>query len=128
MHEAGLLHAAVAALVAAAGDRPIGRVTLAIGPGVDRGAAEQAWLTAAAGGAAAAAVVGWEQAEDTLACLACGRQYHGDRLTRCPACGGDGLVVSPAREIEIVDWWSAGPPADGPPADGPPGETPGHPA
>lgn len=108
MHEAGLLNAAVAAVITAAGDRQVREVTLAIGPGVDRGAAEQAWRHAAEGGAAAKAAVHWESASDMLACLDCGVEYFGDRLTRCPACDSNGLVVTPAREIEIVDW-AAGP-------------------
>ncbi len=103
MHETGLLRAAVSALVAAA-EGPVGRVRLAIGAGVDREAAEAAWRTASAGTPAAAARVEWLAALDRLSCLTCGGSYEGDRLTRCPTCGGDGLVVEPAPEIVIVDW------------------------
>ncbi|MEV0743256.1 hypothetical protein AB0I51_46780 [Streptomyces sp. NPDC050549] len=42
MHEAGLLAAAVSALAAAVDGRPLHRVTLALGPGVDPDAARHA--------------------------------------------------------------------------------------
>src|SRR5512139_2479595 len=108
MHEAGLSHAAVNAVIEAAGDRTVVSVRLAIGPGVEKDAAAQAWVHCAEGTTAAQAVVTWEQARDSLACLECGDEYPGDRLTCCPVCGANGLVVAPASEIEIVDW-AAGP-------------------
>ncbi len=104
MHEAGLLNAAVAAVTAAAEGRPVLQITLAIGPGVEIAAAEQAWRQAAAGGVVEGATVTWRRAHDTLSCLACGHEYPGDRLTPCPLCGANGLVIAPAHEIEIVDW------------------------
>lgn len=104
MHETGLLFAAVAQLTDATGHRPLSRVELAIGPGVDPGAAAQAWQRAAKGGPAEHATVAWTSATDILACLGCGEEYSGDRLTRCPVCGADGLVTSPAPEIEIAGW------------------------
>ncbi|MCK2216950.1 hydrogenase maturation nickel metallochaperone HypA [Actinomadura sp. ATCC 31491] len=109
MHETGLIRAAVAAVVTAAGGRRVLHVTLALGPGVGPDAAEQAWRQAAAGGPAEGARLAWRRARDGLACLGCGRDYPGDRLTRCPDCGGDGLVVSPAPEVEIVTWTAAPP-------------------
>lgn len=104
MHETGLLHAAVAALADAADGRPIAEVTLAIGPGVDPDAAAHAWSAAVPGTPAAQAAVTWIRAEDGLTCLTCGRDYTGDRLSRCPRCAGNGLVVAPAPEIEILGW------------------------
>lgn len=104
MHEAGLLTAAVAAVCDAAGSQPVREVTLALGPGIDRGAAAQAWRIAVAGGPLAGAAVRWESTGDLVQCLTCGEQYAGDAVTACPSCGGDGLVVQPAPELAIVQW------------------------
>lgn len=104
MHEQGLLNAAVAALVEAAGPLPVHDVVLATGPGVDPEAARAAWAAAAAGSPAQEAVVSWRNAYDVLACFDCGREYPGGTGERCPDCAGDGLVVHPAPEITILDW------------------------
>jgi len=104
MHEAGLLAAAVSALAAAVDGRPLRRVTLALGPGIDPDAARHAWQHATTGSLAAQAMVTWATAADTLTCLGCGRDYPGDRLAPCPVCGADGLVTRPAPEIEILDY------------------------
>ncbi|MHB9863569.1 hydrogenase maturation nickel metallochaperone HypA [Streptomyces sp. YIM S03343] len=104
MHEAGLVAAAVCALASAVDGRPLRKVTLAIGPGVDPGAARHAWEHATAGSPAAQTMVTWARASDTLTCFDCGRDYPGDRLTPCPDCGADGLVTRPAPEVEILDY------------------------
>lgn len=103
MHEAGLLGAAVAVLAERSGD-PVHSVVLAVAPSVDRQAARTAWDTAAAGTLLADAEVTFTTSADTLRCLDCAVEYDGDRLTVCPACGGNGLVVHEAHELEIVDW------------------------
>ena len=105
MHEVGLLKAAVAEVVARTADEPPGHVVLAIGPGVDQGAAAAAWEDAAAGTPIALAEVAWQQAMDVLRCLECGTTYEGRKLDRCPSCAGDGLVVRPAPELAIEDWF-----------------------
>lgn len=110
MHEVGLLNAAVSALRSAVDGRPLRRVTIAIGPGVDPDAARHAWQHATAGSPAANAEVTWAPATDTLTCLDCGQDYPGDRLTRCPGCGGNGLVTEPAPEVEILDYEEITPP------------------
>jgi len=92
------------ALLAIAGNRPVTAVTVALGPSMDPDAARTAWSAAAAGTAAATAAVTWSEAPDTLHCLSCGRDYPGDRLTPCPGCGGDGLVVVEAPAVEITAW------------------------
>lgn len=108
MHEVGLLAAAVSDITAATAGRPVATVVLALGSGVDTEAAAQAWQTAANGTSLAGAEVVWQRGSDVLACLDCSREYDGDRLTRCPSCSGNGLVVSAAAEIAIVDWAVAG--------------------
>lgn len=135
MHEGGLMAATVAALQEAAlkeaalkeaagrqsvsGARqatpvasPLSRVVLGMGPGVNRAAAEAAWAVAASGTAVARARVDWVRVDDVLVCLDCEHEFTGGRLTRCPSCGGNGLVVGPAAEITVLDW-EAGQPATG---------------
>jgi Zn finger protein HypA/HybF involved in hydrogenase expression len=104
VHERGPVSGAVVALLATAGNRPVTAVTVALGPSMDPDAARTAWSAAAAGTAAATAAVTWSEAPDTLHCLSCGRDYPGDRLTPCPGCGGDGLVVVEAPAVEITAW------------------------
>lgn len=105
MHEQGLLAAAAAAL---AETGVITEVTIAIGPGVDPDSAASAWRTAVRATPLAGAHVHWRRARDLLRCLDCAHEYRGDRLTRCPRCGQDGLVVEPAPELAIEDWRPAG--------------------
>ncbi len=104
MHEMGLLAAALGEIVAANRERPITRVDLALGPGIDEAAARQAFGLAAAGTLAEHADVVMTRAADTLACLSCGNAYPGDRLTRCPSCAETGLVIRVAPEVEVTGW------------------------
>lgn len=104
MHERGPVTGAVAALLAATRNRSVAAVTVALGPGMDPAAARTAWSTAAAGTAVEAATVTWSAAPDALRCLGCGRDYTGDRLTACPGCGGDGLVIAPAPAVAVMAW------------------------
>ncbi len=104
MHEGGLADGAVAALLAAAGDRPVTRVWVAVGPAVDIDALRAQWEHAAEATPLAAAAVEWSTAADELACFDCGDDYRGTRLTCCPGCGGTGLVVAPAPELAVEDW------------------------
>jgi Zn finger protein HypA/HybF involved in hydrogenase expression len=105
MHEAGLLSAAVSAL-AERRSEPVREVVLAVAPSVDVEAARVAWDAAASGTVLADAQVSFTTARDTLQCLDCGHEYDGDRLTVCPQCGGNGLVVHEAHELEILSWTS----------------------
>jgi hydrogenase nickel incorporation protein HypA/HybF len=104
VHEAGLVRAAVAALVDAAGGRPMRAVVLAVGAGVDVDSAAAAWQLAAAGTGLEGASVTWRRCHDTLRCFTCGREYEGDALARCPSCGGTGIVVARAAEIAVLEW------------------------
>lgn len=103
MHEAGLLGAAVGALSERT-DTPVRSVRLAVASTVHLDAARAAWDAAAAGTVLEGAAVDFTTAQDTLSCLDCGKEYDGDRLTPCPDCGANGLVVHEAHELEIVDW------------------------
>lgn len=105
MHEAGLLSAAVSALTERRSE-PVRAVVLAVAPTVDVDAARAAWDAAAAGTVLADAEVSFATAQDTLQCLDCSHEYDGNRLTVCPQCGGNGLVVHEAHELEIVSWAS----------------------
>ncbi len=107
MHETGLLYAAIAEVTEATGSWPVIRVSLAIGPDIDEQVADQAWRQASAGTTAEGATVTWSRSTHTLSCLHCGRLYHGDRLTRCTSCSGNGLVVVSAPEIELLGWATA---------------------
>jgi Zn finger protein HypA/HybF involved in hydrogenase expression len=104
VHEAGLVRAAVAALVDAAAGRPMRTVVLAVGAGVDVDAAATAWRTAAIGTCLEATEVDWQRASDRLRCFACGIEYDGEPLDLCPSCGGTGIVVTRAPELAAVDW------------------------
>src|SRR5450759_4299680 len=96
--------AVVSALTTASEGRPVTTVSIALAPSVDPDAAAAAWQAAAAGLPLAGAAVRWLPAQDRLACLDCGREYDGDRLTQCPDCAGNGLVVRAAPELELLDW------------------------
>ncbi|WP_131747357.1 hydrogenase/urease maturation nickel metallochaperone HypA [Frankia sp. Cppng1_Ct_nod] len=104
MHEAGLARAAVAALVDATAGEFVRTVVLAVGTGVDVDSAAAAWHGAAGGTCLEACVVEWRRVSDRLRCFACGREYDGERLDLCPACGGNGIVIRAADELAVVDW------------------------
>ena len=91
---------------------PLSHVVLGMGPGVNRAAAETAWAVAASGTAVARARVDWVRVDDVLVCLDCEHQFSGNRLSRCPACGGNGLVVGPAADVTVLDWEAGRPTAE----------------
>jgi hydrogenase nickel incorporation protein HypA/HybF len=103
MHEAGLLSAAVSALLER-NEEAVRAVVLAVAPTVDVDAARAAWDAAATGTVLSGAQVSFTTALDTLTCLDCATAYDGNRLTPCPQCGGNGLVVHEAHEVEIIGW------------------------
>ena len=104
MHEAGLVRAAVAALVDAAAGRQLNSVVFAVGTGVDLDSAAAAWQTSAAGTCLEATRVEWRRAADRLRCFACGLEYDGEPLDFCPSCGNTGIVVTRAPELTAIDW------------------------
>lgn len=101
MHEWG---AVTAAVLAAAGALrgPAAEAELRIAPSVDPDVARGAFAAAAAGTMLQGATIHLRIVGDELACLDCARRYPGARLTPCPACGGDGLVVSAAPAAEVL--------------------------
>lgn len=101
MHEWAPIAKAVQRAASEAGSS-IGPVELRIGPSVDPSVARQAYSASAAGTNLEAARMELRRVEDLLACLDCAEQYRGGRLQRCPSCGGDGLVVSPAPDAQLI--------------------------
>ncbi len=104
MHEAGLVRAAVAALIDVTGGRQVRAVMLAVRADVDVDSAAAAWQAAAAGTCLEGASVTWRREHDTLRCFACGREYDGEALARCASCGGTGIVVTRPAEIAVDEW------------------------
>lgn len=103
MHELARVAEAAVALASLAGDGRVSSVTLALSPETDVTVVEQAWSSATVGATEDAVLVCNVQ-EHGLSCLECGTDYHGDKLTPCPTCGGNGLIVDRAPEVELVDW------------------------
>ena len=93
---------AVAGFTADNWPQPGDQIRVAIGSEIDLDVAQQSWPALVAGTPIATHQVTWERALDTLACLDCGRTYQGTKLDPCPHCGGDGLIVGSAPEINIT--------------------------
>lgn len=107
MHEVGAVHAAAATFLARVAGHPVRQVTIGLGPGVDPETVSSAWRSATQGSIAELAEVVWEAQPDLLSCFGCGLDYRGSKLDRCPACGGNGLVVEPAPEVAVLGWLPA---------------------
>ena len=105
MHEIGLVTTTAATLAEQTAGTSVGAVHVAISSRVNLEVAAAAWSEAVAGTALAGAHVTWEPALDELCCFTCGRTWSGRPLERCPDCGGDGLVVTPAQEVAVTGWW-----------------------
>jgi len=84
-------------------------VTVGIAADVDVEIARDAWASATAGTVLEGVPVAWEVRRSVLACLACGNEYAGEKLDRCPVCGGDGLVVDEPPVAEVLSWSPATP-------------------
>ena len=104
MHEAGLVRAAVAALIEVTGGRRLRAAVLAVSADVDVDSAAAAWQAAAAGTCLEGTSVTWRREPDRLRCFTCGREYDGEALAHCPSCGGTGIVVTRAAEIAVDEW------------------------
>lgn len=104
MHERALVSATAQHLAALVGERTLTNVTLTTSPETSIGVVEQAWRSATAGTPMGSASVTCVVRQHVLECLDCSREYPGDKLTPCPECGGNGLVVAPAPEVSLEDW------------------------
>ena len=104
MHERGLVSRAAAELIDSLGDSPVLSVELCIGPDTDRKVVEDAWRSVTAGTPMASARLDWVEASHELSCLDCGTGYRGRKLSICPSCGGNGLVVERAPEVAVGGW------------------------
>ncbi|MDH3499181.1 MAG: hydrogenase maturation nickel metallochaperone HypA [Acidimicrobiia bacterium] len=104
MHERALVSQLAVELASLAGSGRVSMVTLALSPETDSAVVEQNWRSAAADGVVEDAVVTCIVQDHGLYCLDCGIDYRGEKLTECPACGGNGLIVDAAPEVALVDW------------------------
>ncbi len=82
-------------------------VTVAIATDVVQATAQDAWDSATEGTALAGVPVDWVVRRAILVCLTCATSYEGDKLDRCPSCGGDGLITDEPPTAEVVSWSSA---------------------
>lgn len=102
MHEHGIVSRAAAQALRDTAGQTVDRVTITLGPGVDRAAAEAAWHHAVDGTPLATAATSWAAAHDDLSCFSCGHRYQGTKIDPCPACGGNGLVTEPAADLTVT--------------------------
>jgi Zn finger protein HypA/HybF involved in hydrogenase expression len=98
VHERGPIASAIASLEGL--DRPQ-RIEVALGPSMERSVAVAAWEHLVDGTALGDVAVEWTSAFDLLACLVCSAEYRGEKVDTCPECGGDGLIVEPALDVDI---------------------------
>lgn len=98
MHERGPIAAAIESL---AEFDQLARIEVALGPSMEQPVAEAAWEHIVEGTALQSVDVEWTTVSDLLACLVCAAEYRGEKVDVCPECGGDGLVVEPAMDVDI---------------------------
>ncbi len=82
-------------------------VTVAIATDVDVDTARDAWEAATTATRLEGVPVEWVVRSAVLVCLTCAREYEGDKLSRCPVCGGDGLITEAPPTAQIVSWGSS---------------------
>lgn len=104
MHERALISTAAWELLDRVGDAKVKSVTLALGPETDPTVVAQAWQSATASTPLAETRLHSVTRPHSLVCLDCGVDYEGDKLSLCPGCGGNGLVVKAAPEVELATW------------------------
>lgn len=104
MHERALVSQVALDLTAVTGDRKVRRVILAVGPETPHEVVEEAWRSTTAGTSAAGASLSCVTREHVLWCLGCGAEYPGGKLTVCPECGGNGLIIDAAPEVALDGW------------------------
>lgn len=104
MHERALITSKAWELLNRVGDAKVASVTLALGPEIDPMVVAEAWRSATASTALAGTRLDSVTRPHILLCLDCGQEYQGDKLSVCPACAGNGLVVTPAPDVELDTW------------------------
>jgi hydrogenase nickel incorporation protein HypA/HybF len=104
MHERALVSKTALDLLSLAGDLPVSKVTLATSPETSPEVVAQAWRSATDGTSVGAATLTCVVRDHGLQCLDCGARYRGDKLSSCPECEGNGLIVDPAPEVMLKDW------------------------
>jgi hydrogenase nickel incorporation protein HypA/HybF len=77
-------------------------ITVGVASDVNLDTARDAWDAATGGTRLAGIPVEWVVRHATLACLTCSGEYVGDKLDRCPTCGGDGLIIDDPPTAEVV--------------------------
>lgn len=104
MHERALISKTARDLELLAGTHSVFSVTLAHNPETSADVIVDAWRSVTAGTAVGDAELTCVVDEHGLCCLDCGRDYRGAKLSRCPHCGGNGLIVDSAPEVALKDW------------------------
>jgi Zn finger protein HypA/HybF involved in hydrogenase expression len=104
VHERALISSAAWELLDRVGDATVTSVTLALGPETDPSVVAQAWRSATAATSLAGTQLNSFTRPHSLVCLDCGKDYEGDKLSVCPNCAGNGLVVKTAPEVELATW------------------------
>ncbi len=107
MHERAPVGTAAARLLAEIDPSdPPASITVALAPDVMADIAQDAWASATHGTVLETVEVEWVVRYPLLACLDCGVEYEGEKLDRCPTCGGDGLIVEDVPIAEVLPWRS----------------------
>ncbi len=105
MHEWALVSQVAADLLSRLqpGER-VSQVALAVSPETDRDVVELAWRSATSDSTIATVDLLYLTKDHWLQCLGCGQRYEGGKLTICPACGSNGLIVHPAPDVSLAGW------------------------
>lgn len=104
MHERAAVSETAQRLVEAAGGRPVTAVTLRLSPETDPGVVSDVWRSSTLDTPVANARLTCVIEDHGLACLECGNLYRGDKLTQCPRCGGNGLIIDLSPQVALADW------------------------
>lgn len=82
----------------------VSQVALTVNPDTDPEVVELAWRSVTRDSPIASADLLCLTKEHWLQCLGCGRHYQGGKLTACPSCASNGLIVYPAPEVSLAGW------------------------
>lgn len=122
MHEWGLVADAISELNTRADSKPLGKVTLQLGPRADTATVRAAWEQLTAHITLRESELLLEHQDDLLRCLDCAHDFRGQLPDRCADCRGDALVIERTADIALGARETAGPgdrgPAEAAPAEG----------